>query len=159
MEKHGGDPEAKIKRPQDEYADFSPSPLPVDPEDGSPLPVEALQIEQAPPVPEMTAQNTPCARGPCRYYWHMTSIGPDGGISGLQQHSHACIRNAGMETDLGDDCVFECNMWDPMDPAEHRKRELRRQAYDSPPGFWRGLLLRFSMLLGRQRRKDEENES
>jgi len=129
MEKQGGDPDAKRKSPHDQYADFSPAPVPVNPEDGSPLPVEAMQMQQAPAAPAVTEENMICCRGPCQHFWHVVTLAPDGGISGLKQHSYSCIRNAGMETELGDDCVFDCNLWDPIDPTDLRTRDLRREHY------------------------------
>ncbi len=125
MEKHGGDPDEKRKVPQDQYADFVPSPLPVNPENGSLIP---LPLEEAPPAPSVDAENMICCRGSCRYFWHVETIGPDGGISGLRQHSYTCFRT-GMEMNLGDDCVFDCDQWDPWDPIEYREREARRDHY------------------------------
>jgi hypothetical protein len=128
--------EDKIVVPSEKhYADFEPSAPPVAP-DGGIAPGFALEQPTAPPA--VSAENFICVRGPCRHYWHLVTTSGAGNPKGTwdalgraepRQHSHTCIANAGMETDLTDDAVFECSKWDPITPEEQGLVQLRRQTY------------------------------
>ena len=110
------------KATRDKYSGFTPTAVsnPVQHPELMPL----VQVEPLPPVADMV-----CLQGPCRHYWHLVTLGPDGKASGLRQHHHTCLVQPGRETDLGDDFVFECSRWDPMSPFEHEEREHRRNKY------------------------------
>ena len=113
------DDELEPMSPSDKYADFAVAPIAVA-EDGGPVPALGA-VADLPPVPNIAADNFKCIVGPCRHYWHLRTLGPDGG-SVLKQHSHTCLR-AARETDLGDECVFECTAHDPIGFLERRRRK------------------------------------
>jgi hypothetical protein len=83
-------------------------------------------------------ESSMCAKGPCRHYWRLVTLADSGnpagtwealGIPEPRQHTHVCLVNPGMETDLGDDFVFECSRWDPIIPADLHQLEARRKKY------------------------------
>lgn len=126
----------------DSYADFEPAPLSIGP-DGAPQ-LGALGLP--PPIPAATPQNFVCLRGPCRFYWQMETFmssgnpaatwGPDGlkdesghAIRAPRQILRTCLAHPGTETELTEDCVFDCNLWDPLTTREVKRREKRRSKY------------------------------
>lgn len=117
------------------YADFEPGPVPTAPDGGI---APGFGMEGPPPVPELNAENCVCLRGPCRYYWRTVSLFDSGnpadtweklGMRAPRQHNHVCLLNRGMETDFTDDCIFECNKWDPLLPKDLVQLDARRRAY------------------------------
>ena len=116
--------------------DFQPSPIPVD-ADGGPL--AGYGTVGSPMVaPPWIAKNTVCLRGPCRHYWHLVTMAQEGnpaetwkelGISEPRKHSHVCLVQFGMETEFGDDNVYECSKWDPHTSSELVQIRSRREAY------------------------------
>ena len=133
----------KVKAPMDQYASVEPAPLPPIGPDGAPM---LLALGNPSPVPAATPQNFVCLRGPCRFYWELhTFMGagnPAGtwGEDGLKdedghrireprQINRACLAHPGTETELTEDCVFECNKWDPLTPREVKRIDKRRSRY------------------------------
>lgn len=115
----------------------------LEPEGGSallpPTPAELPFIGQPEPVPPRTPENFICLRGPCRFYWHLTTMAGEGnpagtfealGIPRPRQHHHVCLVNPGFETDLTDDNVFDCNRWEPLSHHEVTHRLTLRQDYE-----------------------------
>ena len=88
------------------YEDFKPGM--VNAIAGTPAAVPLPQVKPLPPAEQML-----CAKGPCKHYWKLVTLGPDGDPDGLKQHHHTCLVQPGRETDLGDDFVFECNRYEP----------------------------------------------
>jgi hypothetical protein len=134
----------KVKVLESKYADFEPAPAPAG---GPGLGFALEQAEVAPPV---TAENTICARGPCRHFWVMVSTAPAGNPSGTfaelglpepRQYNYACLAHPGTETELGEDQIFECSRWDPMTRGELIQIRRRRAEYARPSWFIR--LFRF----------------
>jgi hypothetical protein len=137
----GGD---KYKTPQTQYKDVELGPLPVAPDGGI---AAGAAIGMPPPVPEATPQQFVCLRGPCRHYWELVTDMGSGNpastwdpINGLKdelgqplqiprQINRSCLAQLGMETELTDDCVFDCNRWDPLSRSEIRKLERRRRRH------------------------------
>lgn len=110
------------KATREKYSDFQPSATanPVQ----HPELVGIGQVKPVPPVEDMV-----CLRGPCRHYWHLVTLGPDGDPDGLRQHHHTCLVQPGRETDLGDDFVYECSRWDPVDQDDKFFMEERRAPF------------------------------
>ncbi|MBT8452999.1 MAG: hypothetical protein KJO40_13605 [Deltaproteobacteria bacterium] len=124
----------KRKASADHYADFEPAPLPVAPDGG----IAATGIAPLSPVPAATPRNMVCLRGPCRHYWELTTYLGSGnpadtwaelGVREPRQLNRSCLAHPGTETELTEDCAFDCNRWDPLSPREMRKRERRRKRY------------------------------
>lgn len=143
MEKIENDEDDKhIVLTEKHYADFTPAAVPISPDGGI---VPGFAAVPPPPQAYMTPENFVCLRGPCRYYWHLvTDIdmeNPDDTWASLtdpltgkpltkpRQHTHTCLANPGMETDLTGDSVFECSKWDPFAPTELAQLHARRAAY------------------------------
>lgn len=83
------------------------------------------------PIPEATVENMICLRGPCRYYHEMVSVFQAGNPKGtleqpMLQTNRSCTYVPGSCTDLVDECVTDCNNWDPIDLAYTEKRNERR---------------------------------
>lgn len=120
--------------------EFAPSPLPVGP-DGQPKAIGPVGLPD--PLPPATPDNWVCLRGPCRHYMHVVSAGEIGNPAGSfdkdnggpgeapRQHYHWCTAITGQYTDMGEDLVFDCNRWDPIDEdaPEILGRERRRSKY------------------------------
>jgi hypothetical protein len=134
--------EIRVVPGEKHYADFSPGVAPIAP-DGGVMPGYGIEPSSAPPG--VSPEQFVCLRGPCRHYWHLVTLAPDGnpqgtwealGIPEPKQHHHTCLVNPGVETDLNDDCVFSCSRWDPIAPGESREIDLRRRLYlDAHPEF------------------------
>lgn len=129
MEKHDGG--EKRKAPGDHYQDIEQPPLAIAPDGG----IAPDMVGPPTPVPAATPQNFVCLRGPCRHYWELTTWMGSGnpaetwaelGVREPRQISRSCLAHPGTETELTEDCAFECNRWDPLSPREVRKREKRR---------------------------------
>lgn len=123
--------------PRDVYKNWKPAALPPRGADGGFDP-RHVQINKPPKIPDATPDNMVCLRGPCRYYWALTTLFDAGNPAGTfaelglptpRQRHHVCMRIPGTETELTEDCVFECNQWDPVQYAELQTLERRRQAY------------------------------
>ena len=71
-----------------------------------------------------------CEQGPCIHYHRLetqmdVAAPQDGTAAGLfTQVHHACYPDTGIEIELGDTPVLECNRWEPMTPA--LKTKLKR---------------------------------
>lgn len=142
MEKVENEDHEKTVIPSEKhYADFAPSAVPVAPDGGI---APGFGLEPPAPVPALSPESCICLRGPCRHYWHMVTTVESGnpvstwaalGIAAPRQHNRVCLLNQGMETDWTDDCVFECNKWDPALRSDLVQLDARRRAYhDSPEG-------------------------
>jgi hypothetical protein len=133
VEKH--QPESKHRAPAtDTYADWEPTPLAAA-ADGGIAPGTVGELSN---VPAATPRNFVCLRGPCRHYWQIETFfgagNPVGtweelGLREPRQISRSCLVHPGTETEVTEDCVFGCNLWDPLSPREARKREKRREAH------------------------------
>lgn len=148
------------------YSDFEPGAIPIAPDGGI---VPGYGAEPLPPAIQLTAQNSVCVRGPCRYYWHVVTDFPAGNpestwdgklidpktglpVTKPQQHNHSCLVQPGLEMDMTEDVIFACNRWDPVDPQsdEALEREARRELYQirlapkpasaRPMTWWRRLV-------------------
>lgn len=132
----------KVKAPIDQYADFEPAALVVGP-DGAPV---LGALGNPPPIPAATPANFVCLRGPCRHYWEFTSYMSSGNPAGTwgddglkddagnhirepRQINRVCLAHPGTETELTEDCVFDCNRWDPLTPRELKRRDKRRSKH------------------------------
>jgi len=146
MQKVSNDEDEKTVVPSEKhYADFEPAVVPVAPDGGIPL---GYAMDQPVAPPSVTPENFVCVRGPCRHYWHIVTMAGEGnpkstwaelGLPEPRQHSHTCLANPGMETDLTDDCVYECSKWDPRMPEENALVQIRRDRYYksvSPQPCW-----------------------
>lgn len=137
MEKVENEDHEKTVIPSEKhYADFAPAAVPVAPDGGIP---PGYGLEQPQPLPAATPENFVCLRGPCRHHWHLVTMAGEGnpagtwaelGLKAPRQHHYACTANPGMETDLTDDCVFECSRWDPTPPHDLVQLDARRRAYN-----------------------------
>ena len=134
----------KVKTPLKQYEDIEPAPLPPIAPDGG---FAAGPIGLPPSVPAATPETFICLRGPCRHYWQIETFMASGnpsetwGEGGLvdpltneplrapRQISRSCLAHPGTETELTDDCVYECNRWDPLTPREVKKRNARRSKF------------------------------
>ena len=136
MEKVENEDHEKVVIPSEKhYADFAPAAVPTAPDGGI---APGFGLEQVVPLPS-TADQFVCLRGPCKHYWHLVTTAGEGnpegtwaalGISTPRQHHRTCTVNPGMETDLTDDCVFECSRWDPVPPHDLVQLNARRRAYE-----------------------------
>lgn len=135
MEKRQQSDDEKHVDPKAKLENWEPSPLPPIAPDGGFAP---QGVGNTAVIPDWTPENTMCLRGPCRHYWHlvtMTEAGnPEGtweelGIKEPQQHSHTCLVQLGIETDLGENCVFECSKWEPLTHVERDSIDIIRKEY------------------------------
>lgn len=112
----------------DPSKDFSPAPLPPVAADGgpelAPAPVSSLRVL---PI-------TRCDLGPCRHLHVITNqIDSQQPLDGTQGFltigtARSCYANPGADGELGAP-VFACNRWDPVQRAEAKQLEERRQQY------------------------------
>lgn len=116
-----------------DYApDFSPAPLAIGP-DGGIMP----GIDVGAPVPEATASEWVCLRGPCRNFLTLTGSfdahnqNPTGGT--FKRRYYYCTAIVGTYIEMDDDVVYDCNRWEPEDPTEPDVllRDLRRRSFFS----------------------------
>jgi hypothetical protein len=139
MEKHAGGDGEKAKAPADKYSEISDEAFPAPPiaPDGGIAPGWG-GIDLPSGAPPATPQNMICLRGPCRHYWELVTTSPAGNPSDTwaelgqrepRQINRTCIVNPGYETELTEDCAYDCNLWDPLREAEVTLREQRREAY------------------------------
>jgi len=126
------------------YSDFQPSAVPIAPDGGI---VPGYGMDQEGPPEPVQPERFICLRGPCRHFWHLISEFPSGNpentwlgltdpLTGApvpkpRQHTYSCLVHPGMETELTEDTVFDCNLWDPVDPHDSIAiaREERRRLY------------------------------
>lgn len=126
----------KESRYPDESEDFEPPMVPVSLDGG---PVSGFGgLGQPAVVPERHPDNFVCLRGPCRHYWHLTTMAQEGnpqetwdvlGIPAPRKHHHICLVNPGFETSFPDDNAYSCNKWDPILPRELARLDRRRKKY------------------------------
>lgn len=133
----------KTKSPIDQYKDFEPAGLPPIAPDGGFMPGP---IGIPPSVDAATPANFICLRGPCAHYWQMETFMASGnpketwGPNGLKdadgkplrvprQLNRSCLAHPGTETELTEDCVYECSRWTPMTQRELRDVSKRRSRY------------------------------
>lgn len=107
-------------------AGFVPSAIQVGP-DGAPAPIPVA------PLPERELV-TLCQLGPCvRYHELRTKLDAQDPQDGSERHvyvstTRTCYPSPGIEMDLSETPVRDCNLWEPrIDVAETRLRH--RQAY------------------------------
>lgn len=110
------EPEELERELDDEITDFEPSPLPPMAPDGGPIipPVRSLPV-----IPEGQGL---CSSGPggvCAHYHRMViALDAQRPIDGsdpvpVEKVVHTCYPHPGIETDLGEQHVFECNRYTP----------------------------------------------
>jgi hypothetical protein len=134
----------KHKVPLDQYADVEVGPLPPIAPDGG---FVGDPLGVPPAVPSATPDNFICLRGPCRHYWQIETFMASGnpkdtwGEDGLKdpetgepirqprQLSRSCLAHPGTETELTEDCVYDCNRWSPLTPRELKRDAKRRSKY------------------------------
>jgi len=119
---------------------YVPSALPIGPDGG----LDASLLP--PPLPKLTSfeKRSLCAQGPCRHYWRLkrpvfelvegtieSLVDPDTGkpLAMLNEYSHTCLVQLGMEFCMEDDSVLDCNLWDPLTPAEVMRRARARERF------------------------------
>jgi len=138
-------PTSKSKTPIEQYKDVDLGGLPPIAPDGGFAPGP---VGMPPPVDAATPENFVCLRGPCRHYWQIETYmasgnpketwDPETGLKDLvtgqplrvpRQISRSCTAQPGTETHLTEDCVYECNRWDPMTARELRVRDKRTKKY------------------------------
>lgn len=138
------DEDDKRKAPIDQYSHIEPGGLPPIAPDGGFAPGP---IGTPPAVDAATPQNFICLRGPCRHYWQIETFVASGnpsstwGEGGLvdpdtgkplrvpRQLNRSCLAHSGTETELTEDCVYNCNRWDPLTPRELRATAKRTAKY------------------------------
>lgn len=108
----------------------APGPLAVSPDGG----LLSQGVGMPEPIPEATVKSMICLRGPCRHYHEMISIFPAGNVKGTLDHlpkqtNRSCTYVPGSCTDLVDECVGDCNNWDPVDLEYTEARDHRRVAW------------------------------
>lgn len=86
------------------------------------------------PIPAATPENLICLRGPCRYYHQATQFfgaGNPKGTPGVKNELLAsmCTFPVGSPIDLTDECVFDCNKWDPDVGQAREERDARRELW------------------------------
>lgn len=101
---------------------------PVAPDGG--LLLEPASVD---PLPE--AEESLCAIGPCRNYHELVlsldAQEPLGEETGERRHRNTvrtCYPSPGIEADLGEETVYQCNRWDPHDDSFVLARDVRRSA-------------------------------
>lgn len=125
---------------------FEGAPLHISPDGGIAMSPEAREL---PPPPRI------CEQGPCRNYHRFTHqldaeqpIGGDveqgelhGKVTGdpgpklfYKKTHHYCYPTAGIELELGEMPMLECNRWDPIQYEDAALRERRDAFYRSPEG-------------------------
>lgn len=141
------DADEKVRVPLDTYKNFQPGGLPPIAPDGGFVPGP---IGNPAPVDAATPENFICLRGPCRHYWELKSFMASGNpqetwdpVLGLKdpltgkpvtvprQISRSCTAHPGTETDITEDCVYDCSRWSPLTEREVRKNpdNKRREKY------------------------------
>ena len=100
--------------------------------DGGPVLIEAALVTS------LRDEDWICKRGPCRNFHHVVSnFDAQQPLTGelvpvAKQHVYACYPALGREMEIsGDAIIYECNRWDPIDPAEpaYAARSRRRESY------------------------------
>jgi hypothetical protein len=94
--------------------------------DDLPLPPGMPGMHPPMRTPAFTADNTPCLRGPCRYYWEVWTHFEHGnaldtpGLGEPRERAASCMRHPGVEMPITADApVLACNQWSPIDPKEN----------------------------------------
>jgi hypothetical protein len=107
---------------------FTPSQMPPLAPDGG------LLLEPAAIDPLSAGEESLCAVGPCRHFHELVlSIDaqePLGEETGERRHRNTvrtCYPSPGIEADLGEETVYECNRWDPESDYDVDERRLRRE--------------------------------
>lgn len=134
----------KYKAPIEQYENIEAAALPPIAPDGGFTPG---LLGLPPSVPAATPATFVCLRGPCRYYWELVTFMAAGNPSGTfgegglvdpvtgktvsipRQINRTCLVHAGTETELTEDTVYDCNLWDPIVPAERLLRDKNRERY------------------------------
>ena len=87
-----------------------------------PLPVGLPGMDAPPRAPDFSADNTPCLRGPCRYYWEVWThfehgnVADTPGLGEPRERAASCMRHPGVEMPITADApVLACNQWSPVD--------------------------------------------
>jgi hypothetical protein len=126
----------KVKSPLEQYDNVESAPLPPIAPDGGFAPGAGVGMPSS--APPADPEHFVCLRGPCRHYWELVTYMGAGnpedtwaelGIREPRQINRSCLAHSGTETELTENCVFACNLWDPLSPREARKREKRRERH------------------------------
>jgi hypothetical protein len=134
--------DGKRRIPLESFDDVELGPLQIGPDGGI-----AGPIGVPPAVEAATPEHFICLRGPCRHYWAFETFmasgnpketwDPETGLKDLdgnpirppRQVSRSCTAQPGIEIELTDDCVYECNRWSPISPRELKRENRRREKY------------------------------
>lgn len=131
------DPEVRLVRntertidPMDAILDADFGPLPIGPT-GDFRPMGDITPE---PLPPATPDNFVCLRGPCRHYLQITQNFPIGNAAGTLERLpvqvvRSCMRISGMEVDLTDATIRDCNQWHPEDESLVQLRNTKREEW------------------------------
>lgn len=92
-----------------------------------------LLLEPAPLNALPEAEESLCSVGPCRYFHELTlsldaqePLGQETGVRTHRNTVRTCYPSPGIEADLGEETVYQCNRWDPHDESFVSARDLRR---------------------------------
>lgn len=122
------------KAPPVSYADrmaegFTPTSMPPLGPDGAPVFTPA-SLEPLPLVADSL-----CQLGPCRYYHELVTsfdaqepLGEETGAPRYRNTVRTCYPAVGIEADLGEGVIYDCNFWDPVADGFVEARALRRSA-------------------------------
>jgi hypothetical protein len=92
-------------------------------------------------MPEFTAENVICLRGPCRHYWETKQYFEAGNTAGTLDHApmytqKICLKQPGVIVNMNDEVVKECNAWEPLDNLATTQRDkAREEFYQRNPQF------------------------
>lgn len=85
------------------------------------------------PIPEATAENMVCLRGPCRHYVEITKrfkAGNRGMDRQFTQATRFCNALTSEWIELTDEAVFDCNRWEPMSTEELVRIRTAREQFN-----------------------------
>jgi hypothetical protein len=94
-----------------------------------------LLLEPAALDPLPAAEGSLCSIGPCRNFHELVlsidaqePLGEETGVRAHRNTVRTCYPSPGIEADLGEETVYECNRWDPQSDYDVDERRLRREA-------------------------------
>lgn len=94
-----------------------------------------LLLEPAPLDGLVEEEESLCAVGPCRHFHELVlsldaqePLGQETGVRTHRNTVRTCYPSPGIEADLGEETVYQCNRWDPHDDSFVLARDVRRNA-------------------------------
>lgn len=123
--------DSKFKDPLDDILSADLAPLPVGP-GGDFIP--GIGNYEQEPLPPATPEHFVCLRGPCKHYMELRQNFPVGNSAGTLERlpvqiSRSCLRLVGVEIELTDTTVRDCNQWDPTDDVLVQLRRTNREKF------------------------------